>query len=858
MDTAIREGTYDSVSAAIFAQARRTPHQVAVEWEGGPAWTYAELMRWSDAIAHDLVARGVAHGDLVGVCVPRRPEMVAAVLGVMRAGAAYVALDPTFPDARLRHMAEHSRIRHVVTWRADEAPEVLRSLDLVELDGFDPANIPPTELPTISGDELAYVLYTSGSTGEPKGVRILQRTLVNFLNSMRDAPGMSRDDVLCAVTTLCFDIAALELYLPLLVGARIVMATEREQIDPEAFPRLIRDHGVTVLQTTPTLLRVWLNQGRTDVMRGLKLLVGGEALPRDLANVVLPYCRELWNMYGPTETTVWSTIHRMVNTNGPVPLGKPIARTAIHVLDEAHQPVADGTVGEIWIGGAGVADGYLHDPARTAERFIPDPFANDGSRMYRTGDLGHLAGGVLYFDGRADDQIKLRGYRIEPGDIEAVALAEPGVKEAVAVARDITADDKRLLLYVAAAADATLAERLRTRLRAALPAYMVPQHIERLDALPHTPNGKIDRKALPLPAALAVAEPKPQAEARPVSALELALTDIWRDLLKVRDIGVDDDFFDLGGDSLLAVRVFERTQNLTGINLPLATLLTAPTIRRQAAALRAAGAKEPEVAPAVPASGSARRDPWAPLVPIQPRGTRPPLFFVHAIGGNVLNYVRLAKGFHADQPIYGLQAVGVDGLAPPLESVPDMAKRYVAEIRKVQPHGPYFLAGGSMGGAIAYEIAQQLSSDGEPIGMLALFDTYGPANRRLETTRHRHISFARVWHGLGNRLLRVIDHVRVWQARRTGHALPYDLRHREIERVHGRAYMAYVPAPFDGTITLFRASNQPASVTDRTLGWSESAIRGVEVIDVPGRHEDLVEQPELLEQLQSVLRRKQA
>jgi amino acid adenylation domain-containing protein len=846
----------DSVPAAIAAQAARTPDRIAVEWEGGPPWSYAELMQWTDAIANDLLKRGVTHGELVGVCVPRRPEMIAAVLGVMRAGAAYVALDPAFPAERLRYMAEHSGVRHVLTWTAADTPEVLRGFDLVELDGFDPASVQSAPLPNVAGDDLAYVLYTSGSTGKPKGVRILQRNLVNFLESMHEAPGLTENDALCAVTTLCFDIAVLELYLPLLVGARVVMATEREQLEPALFWPLIHEHGVTVLQTTPTLLRLLVNNGNIAHFRNIKLLVGGEALPRDLADAVLPRCRELWNMYGPTETTVWSTIqHMTVATGGAVPLGKPIANTTIHVLDDARNPVAEGETGEIWIGGAGVADGYLHDPGKTAERFLPDPAANDGSRMYRTGDLGHLKKGVLYFDGRADDQIKLRGFRIEPGDIEAAALAESGVKEAVAVARDIAADDKRLLLYVAAQADATLVDRLRKRLRTELPAYMVPQHIERLDVLPHTPNGKIDRKALPLPSSLVASEPV--AGAPPLGALEQALIAIWRELLRVQDVDVNDDFFDLGGDSLLAVRVFERTQKLTGVNLPLASLLTAPTIARQATALRAAGAKEPAVASTAATAPAARRNPWAPLVSIQPKGTRPPLFFVHAIGGNVLNYVRLAKGFDADQPIYGLQAVGLDGLEPPLESVPEMAARYVEEIRKVQPHGPYFLAGGSMGGAIAYEIAQQLSADGEPIGMLGLFDTYGPANRRLETAGHRRITLARVWRSLRNRLLRVTDRMRVRHARKHHQALSYDLRHREIQRVHGRAYLAYVPAPSTASITLFRASNQPAGVVDRTLGWSDSAIGGIEVIDIPGHHDDLVEQPELLTRLQEVLRQQQ-
>lgn len=850
--------TARSLPALVAAQCGRTPDRVAIEWSGGSPWTYRELSSYSGSIARELVRRGVARGELVGICVPRRPEMVAAVLGVMQAGAAYVALDPQFPAERLRYMAEHSGIRHVLTWSADAAPEILRASREFELDGFDPTMVPQAALPNIRGDDLAYVLYTSGSTGAPKGVRILHRNLLNFLVSMRAEPGLGQGDVLCAVTTLCFDIAVLELYLPLLGGARIVIAREQEQIDPTAFSTLLRQRRVNVLQTTPTLLRMWLNHGRADAMHGLKLLVGGEALPRDLSNAVLPYCRELWNMYGPTETTVWSAIHRMSAGDGPVPLGKPIAATTLYVLDDVRKPVADGAIGEIWIGGAGVADGYLHDPVKTAERFHSDPFANDGSRMYRTGDLGHFKDEILYFDGRADDQIKLRGYRIEPGDIEAVALAESGVREAVAVAREIGTDDKRLLLYVAAAEDGALTTRLRARLRNTLPAYMVPQHIERLDALPHTPNGKIDRKALPLPSALGVAATKVQSEAKAASALELALSDIWRELLKVRKVGPDDDFFDLGGDSLLAVRVFERMQALTGVNLPLATLLTAPTVRRQAAAFRAAGAKEVKAASGASAPARPRRDPWAPLVPIRPNGTRPPLFFVHAIGGNVLNYVRLAKGMDPAQPVYGLQALGLDGLHAPLRSIADMATCYVAEIRKVQPHGPYFLAGGSMGGAIAYEVAQQLDAQGERVGMLAMFDTYGPANRRLEMAKRGYLTAGSLMRALGGRIVRVVDSIRVHRARAAGRALPYDLRHRELERAHRRAYLAYVPEPYNGDITLFRATRQPATSVDRTLGWEDSALGGVNVIDVDGHHNDLVEQPELLEKLQQVLRRAQA
>lgn len=843
-------GLQATVESLVADQAKRTPERVAVVWNGGDAWTYGELLDMADAIARELLARGVKPGELVGVCVPRRPEMVAAVLGVMRAGAAYVALDPAFPAERLGYMATHSGLHQVLVWREADVPQVLAAgAQLLALDGLDPGNVAPATLPRTHGDDLAYVLYTSGSTGLPKGVRILQRNLVNFLASMRREPGLDEHDVLCAVTTLSFDIAALELYLPLVVGARIVIATEEEQVDPAIFARLLREHAVTVLQTTPTLLRLLLSSDRAHEVDGIRLLIGGEAMPRSLAEAMLPRCRELWNLYGPTETTVWSTIERVSHGDGVVPLGKPIANTSIHVLDDRRQRVPDGDIGEIWIGGAGVADGYFRDPGKTAERFLPDPFAGDGSRMYRTGDLGSLRDGTLYFHGRVDDQIKLRGYRIEPGDIEAAALADPSVHQAVAVVREVSEDDRRLVLYVVADPGPGLIPRLRTAMRERLPAYMRPQHIEILDALPRTPNGKIDRKALPPPSVLADPEPAPHG---PTSdPLESSLAALWSELLKVHDIGPEDDFFDLGGDSLLAVRVFERMQAMTGVNLPLATLLTAPTVAAQAAAFRAAGAREPGRDTSAPDGHEAQ---WAPLVPIQPHGTHPPLYFIHAVGGNVLNYVPVARRLDANRPVYGIQALGLDGTTAPLESVPEMARRYLAEIRRVQPRGPYFLAGGSMGGMIAYEMAQQLVSGGDRVGMLAMLDTYAPlapGNRPA-----RSLSVRRIASSAWARLLDAVDDYRLRRIRTRGGPLPHNLRGREVKRAHYRALRVYRPDPYTGDIVLFRASKQPGAWSGlQCLGWNEYVSGTIEVIKVPGNHGNLIEQPELPQRLREVLQR---
>ncbi len=888
--TAVSYDRKQSLSALIDQQTARAPERIAIECEGH-SLTYAELKRRADAVARLLVSRGVARGELVGVCVPRSPQMLVAVLGVMKSGAAYVPLDPEFPAARLRYMADHASLQHVIVNDASDAPPAaIQGRQTLELAGLDAAAAPTTALPEVIGDDLAYVLYTSGSTGQPKGVCVLHRNLVNLLTSMRERPGIDADDVLCAVTTLSFDISGLELYLPLLVGARIVLATDEHHRDPDALIRLMRERGVTMLQTTPSLLRLLLDGQRIDAVSTLKLLSGGETLPRDLAEKVLPICRELWNLYGPTETTIWSTAQRVDHGDGPVPLGKPIANTRVYVLDAERQPLPPDAVGEIWIGGDGVAAGYLHQPERTAELFVPDPFSDDGSRMYRTGDLGSWSNGVLQFHGRTDHQIKLRGYRIEPGDIEAAALADPKVREAVVLAREFGANDIRLTFYVAAdQKEGELLPRLREHLRAQLPAYMLPHYIEILDTLPKTPNRKIDRNALPPPAATVPAIEEQRASAgqtdAPVSGLERAFITIWSDLLRVRDIGIHDNFFDLGGDSLLAVRVFHRAQEITGVNLPLATLLTAPTVAGQAAAFRAAGAAEPadsaearaRSATNIAAGTGPDHDPWSPLVPIQPLGEHPALFCVHAVGGNVLNYVPLAKALGTNQPFYGLQAIGLDGITQPLHSLPAMAARYLAEIRVVQPHGPYFLAGGSMGGMIAYEMACQLSAGGEQVALLALFDTFGPGNRLFEVARagsiermgykwqdrwrrSRALSSSERWKMISNALRwrseRVVDRFRTGWHRQRNTALPHALRYRELEQNHERAYFAYDPQPYAGKIVLFRAAEHPEEMNaTRTLGWERVASGKIEVIDLPGSHGDLIEQPFLVEALRDALAR---
>ncbi len=1424
---------------AFERQCDRAPDRIAVEFNGESV-RYDALEARANRIAHLLRARGVHRGALVGLVLDRGVDMLAGLLGVLKAGAGYVPLDPNFPAERLAYMAGDAGLAALLTTSKHAGHFDLRGRPVLSLDTLDDelAVLPAARLGRDAGaaqpESPAYVIYTSGSTGRPKGVQVPHRAVSNFLSSMAKEPGLDSDDRLVAVTTLSFDIAVLELLLPLSVGARILLADRVTAADGVALKALIERSGATVMQATPASWRLLLDadwKGDSN----FKILCGGEALPSDLAAQLLSRCGSLWNVYGPTETTVWSTCS-LVTSASDIDIGRPIDNTQVWILDPRGELCPLGVPGEMWIGGDGVTLGYLNRPELTAERFVPDPFSNaTGALLYRTGDRGRWrADGVLEHQGRLDFQVKVRGYRIELGEIEALLAAHAQVARAVVVAREDRPGDVRLVAYVVADAGAALDDAaLASYLKGSLPDYMIPQHIVFLDAIPLLPNGKIDRKSLPVPdmavklagervaprnalertiadamaKVLGVAEvgvdddfftlgghsllaaqltsrinkelgialslralfdgptvaklarmvqgidgeaaPKrepikpladrtrgpmsvmqerlylleqfnpgqityntpsahrlrgtldlrafqsaidamiqrqsvlrttiglvdgepmqivhdvvdvditdvvdvshlPSAEreaevsrrmdaliqtpfeldrapliksrlfrlgpgehvwffmthhliwdgwsfdlmytdmaelysaqiegrapdlpelavsyadfsawhhewlqgpeyakqlafwrerlggagqgvealptdmprrpgmsgrgvthriavsndvtsalhdtakqvdatlymvlltayfalisrtsglrelivgtpvrgrntaevenlmgyftsllplrmeidpsmtfaqavkqvkdvvldsfanpdvrledlvrelsvrsreggavlyhalfsfqdirqrvcewgpltherypvfqtastqdlglwfveqdtglsggfiynadifhdetaallrdryiavltalgrdptltleqitafddgqpqlfgrsldieavdataAAPVTAaldgelyepldeLGTQLLEIWRDLLRKPDIGADDDFFSLGGHSLQAVQMFHRFNRDTGVNLPLATLLTARTVRALAREYHRARNDVDALD-----GDSSRPDPWAPLVPIRLQGDATPLFLVHAVGGNVLNYRPLAEAMAAGIPVYGLQALGLDGRTAPLDSVEKMAERYVREIRSVQPHGPYHLAGGSMGGIIAYEMAQQLMAAGETVGLLGLVDTSAGFGIRYRDEASRGLSarmrrLHRRMHGqsLGERIATLGEVVngrmqatrlrqQAQAAREAGEALPHNVRYAELEATHMRAYVKYIVKPYPGAVVLFRASEQPPELRAKpSLGW-DGMVGAVEVVSIPGDHRGMIESPSLVAQLSAAILRAQ-
>ncbi|QDU24170.1 non-ribosomal peptide synthetase/type I polyketide synthase [Urbifossiella limnaea] len=586
----------------IEAQAARTPDAVAVV-AGGRQLTYAELDRGANRLAHVLRGRGVGVGSRVAICLDRSPDMVVAVFGVLKAGAAYIPLDPEFPPERIAMVVEDADPALILTRREIAATLSLPAAKAVCVDATRPEleAAPDTRLPSAAApSDLAYVIFTSGSTGKPKGVEIPHQAVVNFLVSMARQPGLGADDVLLAVTTLSFDIAVLELYLPLMVGGRVVVATRDDAMDGNRLLALLGSSGATVMQATPATWRLLLEAGWVGGT-GLKVLCGGEALPRDLADELLARAGAVWNMYGPTETTVWSATSPVEPGPEPVRVGPPIANTEFYVLDGRGRPVPLGVAGELHIGGDGLARGYWNRPELTTDRFVADSFRPaPGRRLYKTGDLVRpRADGTLEFLGRLDNQVKIRGFRIETGDVEAAIKRYAGLVDCVVVVREDVPGHKQLVAYIVAAGAPPSPADLRRHLGALLPGYMVPSAFVPLAALPQTPNGKIDRRALPAPEAAVAAAGE---RVLPRTEEQKLLADVCAAVLKQPAVYLDDNLFDLGLDSLRLFQIVARAKD-RGLNLTVKQILTGQTVAVISAGLASAAAQ-----PAEPALVAARRD----------------------------------------------------------------------------------------------------------------------------------------------------------------------------------------------------------------------------------------------------------
>ncbi|MHA3022899.1 non-ribosomal peptide synthase/polyketide synthase [Mycobacterium sp. BMJ-28] len=665
-----------ALGALVSRQAALTPDAVAVRFEGAEL-SYADLDAWSDRLAATLE---VTAGSIVGVSLPRSVELIVALVGVAKSGAAFLPLDPDYPADRLQHMV------------TDAQPDVVLSNPaVIRLVRSEPGRPP---LPEIDSAAWAYVLYTSGSTGKPKGVAVAHAGIVNRVGWLQDAYPLTVQDRMLVKTPISFDTSVWEVFWPLSVGATLVIARPGGHRDPAYLAETIVSEGVTAIDFVPSMLELFLDEPRSARCLSLtRVTVGGEALPDELAaRFGATFGLPLHNLYGPTEAAV--DVLGWTADGGPVALGVPGWNVRAHVLDRYLNPVPDGAPGELYLAGVQLADGYLHRLDLTAQRFVADPFG-DGARLYRTGDVVRWRrDGQLEYLGRGDDQIKLRGVRIEPAEVEAVLATHPGVSSARVVVRN-----DRLVAYYLPGTGAGVP--LREHAAAALPTHMVPSAYVELTEFPLTPSGKLDRNALPEPQISMGAGRSPR------TPEEQRLCALFAEVLGLAEPGIDDDFFALGGHSLLLVRLASAIRREFGVDLPVADLMVAPTVA--------------DIAPRLRGDTAGGSDSLAPVLRLRTSGSQPPLFCVHPASGLSWQFARLKKFVPENVPLYGLQSpLFSTGRLP--GSIAELARDYADSVQQVAPSGPVRLLGWSFGGAMALLIAQELTRRGRTVGFVGMLD----------------------------------------------------------------------------------------------------------------------------------------
>lgn len=842
-----RDVILTSVLTQFEERAREQPEALAISFAGRRV-TYVRLNEKANRIASSLRDAGVRDESLVAVYLERSPNLIASLLGVWKAGGAYLPIDPTNPRQRVASTLEDSEAAFVLTEKklvaslpapratllcVDDLPAMAD--DIVAGAGFTASAQPQP-------GQLAYVIYTSGSTGRPKGAEITHGALSNLIESIGKDVALQPSDVVLASATIAFDIANEEIFLPLVAGASVHLLEQELVGDGGKLIEVMRRIRPSLAFGTPTSWRLVLETGwRGDP--NLQIIVGGEVLPLSLARTLASVSRAVWNHYGPTETAICATRERIDRDTEQVTLGQPIDNVNLYVLGQDMHHVPPGEVGEIYIGGAGVGRGYRNRPDLTERVFLDDPFSESlGSRIYKTGDLGKLLpDGRLDFLGRVDNQIKLRGFRIELEEIEAALRSHDGVHTAVAEVVEYGADDQRLVAYFFAEKQVVATE-LREALRQRLPYYMMPSELIPLDTVPMTINGKVDREALLAIRVAFEAGALEESALPPSDDLEAKLLGIWRRLLKVRNVGPNDDFFDMGGHSLLATRMFAEIEKINGRKIPLSVLIQNPTVAQLAGYLR----NSPEAD-------------WLGLVPIREHGSLPPLFISHGLGSHLLLFMGLTEELGSDQPVYGIQLAAPATAKREELTLEAIAARNVEEICALDPVGPYYLAGHSLGGLLVFEIAAQLLRRGKEIGLVALLDCALQEAQRVESeVPTESLSLRGLWLRWRKKFSRLFESgfvittwrkvlyhqlmFKIWLLKRTYRETSFHPQIFGMDPYIALFAERYEPQPIDVDGVLFLAEDEVAPES-QGQGWSRLMQRRLTVQKIPGSHQTIFSPP---------------
>ena len=841
----------------------RSPDSVAVVFED-QILTYQELNHRANQLAYHLQSLGVKPDTLVGICTERSLEMVVGLLGILKAGGACLPLDPSYPKERLAFMLSDSSVSILLTQKklVGKLPEQKVHTVYLEMDwGTTQNESQENLLSVVRPENIAYVIYTSGSTGKPKGVVMRHLSLANLIlwqvQTIRSA---------CSARTLqfastSFDVSFQEIFLTWYSEGTLILVSEKVRRDAKALLGLLLEEAVERL-FLPFVALQYLAEATNG--SGLtptslrEIICAGEQLQMTPAITdffkKLPQC-SLHNHYGPSESHVVtaSTLTGSVTSWPNLPaIGRPIANTQIYILDRYLQPVPIGVSGELYIGGVSLATNYLNRPELTGEKFIPNPFSNEpGTRLYKTGDLArYLPDGQISYMNRIDNQVKIRGFRIELVEIESVLRQHPGVLETVVIAREDTVGDKRLVAYVVPKQEYSLTTvNLRRFLKDIIPDYMVPETFVMLSTLPLTPNGKVNRRSLPAPETSK--NSKDTNFLRPRNTLELQLSQIWSDILDIYPVGVKDDFFDLGGHSFIAVRLMEEIEQQFQKSLPVSTLFQNSTIEQQALLIHQQTNFQAK----------------SPLVTFRSTGNQKPFFCIHPIGGNVFCYLDLARNLNSDQPFYALQSLGLHGEQEPFTCIENMADSYIKTLQTVQPQGPYYLGGWSLGGIIAFEIAQQLHSYGHEVALLALIDSYPPSffNSSQDNNEVMFlISFIKDIARLFDKEISVqVNDLQqlnsdeqlnfIQQQLQAVNILPPKIDSQQLHyllqvfKFNQQAFYSYKLQRYPGSISLFCANDDTRKIQDLKQVWEDLTSNDLKVYSVPGNHYTLLQEPNVQE-----------